>query len=268
MDLAIKDLENKDAGKMAMPPQFEELYRPDLIKRAVESIMSHDRTPYGADPRAGKRASADLSKRRRKYRGSYGKGISRVPRKIHTRRGMQMVWVGAFAPMTVGGRRAHPPKAQKIWTRKINDKERKKALRSAIAATINKDIVAGRGHKLPDAYPFIISDDFENVKKTKDMIGAFTKLGLTDELDRASNKHIRAGKGKARGRKYKRSKGPLVVVSKECDAMKSVSNIAGCDVIEVSHLNAKLLAPGCHPGRLTLFTKSAIEKLDKERLFA
>ena len=32
MDLAIKDLENKDAGKITMPQQFEELYRPDLIR--------------------------------------------------------------------------------------------------------------------------------------------------------------------------------------------------------------------------------------------
>lgn len=267
MEISVKDLESKDAGKVKLPSQFEELYRPDLIKRAVEAIWSHDRQPYGADPRAGKRHSAELSKRRRKYRGSYGKGIARIPRKIHTRRGMQMIWVGAFAPMTVGGRRAHPPKAEKIWARKINDKERLKALRSAIAATVDKNIVADRGHRVPDGYPFVLSDDFENVKKTKQVLESLLKLGLKDELARASVKNVRAGKGKGRGRRYKRAKGPLVVVSKECDASKSLRNIPGVDVVEVSNINAKLLAPGCHPGRLTLFTKGAIDRLDNERLF-
>ncbi|MCQ8904714.1 MAG: 50S ribosomal protein L4, partial [Methanothermobacter sp.] len=34
------------------------------------------------------------------------------------------------------------------------------------------------------------------------------------------------------------------------------------DVVTVENLNAELLAPGTHPGRLTVFTRSAIEKLD------
>lgn len=252
---------------MRLPIQFAEQFRPDLIKRAVEAIWSHDRQPYGADPRAGKRASANLSKRRRKYRGSYGKGISRVQRKIMSRRGMQFNWVGAVVPQAVGGRRAHPPKAEKVWTRKMNDKERRKALRSAIAATMHKDVVVGRGHKLPEGFPFVLSNDFEQVKKTKEFHEAFVKLGLAEELKRAGVKNVRAGRGKARGRKYQRAKGPLIVVSDECDALRSARNVAGVDVVLVSHLNAKVLAPGCHAGRLTMFTQSAIEKLDKERLF-
>ncbi len=42
----------------------------------------------------------------------------------------------------------------------------------------------------------------------------------------------------------------------------------GIDVVTVSRLNAELLAPGTHPGRLCIFTKSAIEKIEKENLFA
>ena len=49
-----------------------------------------------------------------------------------------MNWVGAFAPGTVGGRRAHPPKSEKIWSKKINKKENAKAIRSAISATLLK----------------------------------------------------------------------------------------------------------------------------------
>ena len=70
--------------------------------------------------------SAKLSKRRRAYRGSYGFGISRTPRKILSKRGRRLGWVGAVAPNTVGGRRTHPPKAEKIWREEINTKERRK----------------------------------------------------------------------------------------------------------------------------------------------
>ena len=38
-------------------------------------------------------------------------------------------------------------------------------------------------------------------------------------------------------------------------------NHAGVDVVEVNNVNAELLAPGTHAGRLTIYTKSAIEKL-------
>lgn len=265
--MKILKLDGSEAGKARLPEQFSESYRPDMIKRAVESIWSHNRHPYGADPRAGKRYSARLSKRRRKYRGSYGKGISRVQRKIVSRRGMQLNMVGAFIPGTVGGRRAHPAKAEKVWTRKINDKERRKAIRSAISATINKDLVAKRGHKAPANYPFIIDNSLEQAKKTKDVKSALLALGFKEELERASVKRVRAGRGVSRGRKYRKAKGPLFVVSKECDAIKALKNIAGIDVIEVSRINAELLAPGCHAGRLTIFTKDAVEQLEKQRLF-
>ena len=126
-EVKVLDLENKEKGKIKLPKQFEEGVRPDLIKRAVLAIRSHKRQSYGASPEAGKRASVKVSKRRRNYRGCYGLGISRTPRKIFSRRGTRMNWQGAFAPGTVGGRQAHPPKAERIWWQKINKKERKKA---------------------------------------------------------------------------------------------------------------------------------------------
>ena len=64
------------AGTIKLPIQFEEEIRADIITRAVHSIWSNKRQIYGTDPRAGKKASAKLSRRRRDYKGSYGKGIS------------------------------------------------------------------------------------------------------------------------------------------------------------------------------------------------
>lgn len=267
MEIKIKTPTDAEAGKKKLPIQFSEPLREDLIKRAVHAIQSHARQQYGADPRAGKKVSATLSKRRRRYRGGYGHGISRVPRKILSRRGRQMYWVGAFAPGTVGGRRAHPPKPEKILSQKVNEKERKKAIRSAISATVDKKIVQERGHKIPEAYPFIISKEFESIDKTKQIKDILLKLGLTDEFKRSDKKRVRAGKGKARGRKYKKAKGPLVVVGSRCKLLKAAKNIPGIDIEIVSKLNAELLAPGTYPGRLTLFTEQAIDKLAKEKLY-
>jgi large subunit ribosomal protein L4e len=267
MKLKILDAKNTEKGSKDLPKVFSEEFRPDLIKRAVEAMQSNRRQPYGASPDAGKRASAELSRRRRKYRGSYGHGISRVPRKIMSRRGSRLNWVGAFAPGTVGGRRAHAPKATKIWTKKINVKERRKAIRSAIAATMIKETVQERGHVAPASYPFIITNDFEKLSKTKDVEGALTSLGFKDELSRASEKTFRAGKARLRGRKYRKRKGPLFVVGADCILLKAAPNVAGVEVVRVDNLNAELLAPGTNPGRITLFTESAIERLGKENLF-
>jgi len=267
MKLSILDASKNKTGEIELPWQFSEEYRQDLIQRAVLAMQSHKRQAYSSSSEAGKRASAKLSRRRRDYRGSYGVGISRVPRKILSRRGTRMNWVGAFAPGTVGGRRAHPPKTERIWWKKINEKERLKALRSAIAATISKDIVAGHGHSVPINYPFVLDEKFELLDKTASIIAAFRVLGLGSELSRAEEKKVRAGKGKSRGRKYRRKKGPLIVVSKKCSLSQAAANIPGIDVVEVKSLNAELLAPGAKPGRLTLWTSQAISIMKNKNLF-
>ncbi len=266
MKLKILSMEG-EKGSIDLPRQFDEPIRNDLIKRAVLSIQSNKRQQYGTSPRAGKDYAAKLSRRRRDYRGSYGKGISRVPRKILSRNGMQMYMVGALAPGTVGGRRAHPPKAEKVFARRINDKERRKAIRSALHATIIREVVEGRGHKTPKNYPFIIDNSLENLKKTGEVVDALNKLGLQDELERAREKKVRAGKGKSRGRRYDKKKGPLFVVGNKCDLIKAARSIPGIDIITVESLNTELLAPGTHSGRLTLYTKNSIERLQKESLF-
>ena len=265
--LKVKDVKNGETGSLELPNHFEEELRPDVVARAVLAIDSHRRQPYGADPEAGMKHSAELSRRRRKYRGSYGFGISRVPRKILSRRGTRFMWVGALAPGTVGGRRAHAPKAEKSWSQKINDKERHKAIRSAMAATVDRQLVELRGHRLPDSYPFILSDDFQQILKTKDAVAALKNIGFTEELERSRQKTIRAGRGKSRGRKYSRKKGILLVVAEQCPLEISASNIPGVEVVRVSELNASLLAPGADLGRVTLYTESAIAELKRKSLF-
>ncbi len=267
MKLNILTAEKKVKGQKDLPSQFNEEYRPDLITRAVNSLLSMSRQPYGASPDAGFRQSSKVSKRRRTNRGRYGMGISRVNRKILSRRGMRMFWVGAFSPQTVGGHRAHPPKSWKDFTQGLNQKERRKAIRSAMAATLQKIIVEQRGHFLPQDYPFIIDASVEQLSRTKDVEEMLLKLGFQDELARSSVRKVRAGRGKSRGRKYRHKKGLLLVVSQDCPLMKSAKNISGIDIVPAKSLNVQLLAPGALPGRVTLWTDKAMDIVDKEKLF-
>jgi len=261
MKADILSLEGKKVKSIDLPNQFSEEYRPDLIKRAVFVIFSNNRQPYGAFERAGKQQSAKLSRRRHNYKGAYGIGISRSPRKTMWRRGVQFGWVGAYAPFTVGGRRAHPPKPEKIWSQKINIKERRKAIRSAIAATALKELHTNY------EVPFILENKFENMEKTRDVESLFKTLNLFGELERCKDKKVRAGKGKLRNRTYKRKTGVLIVVSKDCKLMNTASNLPGVDIVKVQNLNASVLTKGVEFSRLVLYTEGAIEKLKNENLF-
>ncbi len=268
MKVAIVDAAKGEIGKMDLPSQFSEEFHPNLIARASIAIETTLRQPYGSDPRAGKRYAAKLSRRRKAFKGAYGQGISRVPRKTMSRSGTRFNWTGALAPGTVGGRQAHPPKAEKIWVKKINKTENRKAIRSALAATMVQSIVTKRGHLVPKNFPFIASSAIEEIAKAKDVVSSLQKMGFEAELERVSERSIRAGKGKTRGRKYRVKKGPLIVISKEnAGIVKAARNIVGIDVAVVNRLNAHLLAPGAAPGRLTLYTEAAIERMGKEKLF-
>lgn len=267
MKLPIFNEQKSKVGEVELPAQFSESFRPDLICRAVHALQSSGRQAYGTNPESGLRHSSKLSKERKHYRGCYGFGISRVNRKILSRRGTRMSWVGAFSPQTRGGRAAHPPKAEKVWEQKINQKENQKAIRSAIAATINKPVVEMRGHKLPAEYPFVIDHTLEKINQTKTLQKALLALGFELELTRAGEKKVRAGKGKLRGRKYKQKKSILVVVGENCPIIKAAKNLGGIEAVPVKSLNAELLAPGAHPGRVTLWSKKALEVMEKEKLF-
>ena len=53
------------------------------------------------------------------------------------------------------------------------------------------------------------------------------------------------------------------MVSKDKGISKAGRNLPGVDISDVYGLNAELLAPGAHPGRLVVWGKSAFEQLDE-----
>lgn len=267
MELNIITTDGNNKGKIQLPVIFNERIRSDIIKRAVEALEANRKHKYGASQEAGKRASAKLSRRRNDYKAAYGHGISRVPRKILSARGTRFNWVAAVAPGTVGGRRAHPPKQSKRYDKKINSKENRLAIRSALSASIDKALVQLRGHRIPDNYPFVADGSIESITKTRDLISALTKMGFVKEMERTQHRKVRAGRGKSRGRKYATKKGLLIITSSKVNLQKSCANIPGFEISTVESLNAKLLAPGGVPGRAILLTSTAVDKISKERLF-
>jgi large subunit ribosomal protein L4e len=248
----IFDLQGKPVGKAALPDVFATPLRPNVIKRAVLAIQSNRRQAQGRDPMAGKRTSAES-------RGT-GMGIARVPR-VKGGAGR-----AAFAPSTVGGRQPHPPRSEKKIVKRIPKKEARLALQSAIAATASKDVITSRGHQIEDVpeIPLIVTDSIEELTKTSDVEAALTNLGVLSDLYRVkASRKIRAGKGKRRGRKMKQAIGPLIVVTENKGVFDAANNLLGVTVSKVNDLNAEILAPGTHPGRLTLWTNGALEQLDK-----
>ncbi|MHA1380250.1 MAG: 50S ribosomal protein L4 [Candidatus Helarchaeota archaeon] len=250
----VLGLDGKKIKQIEVPSTFTTVFRLDLIRRAVIACQANRKQPQGRDPLAGTRNTAVSQ-------GS-GHGRARVPRIRGG--GTKRVDQGAFIPGTVGGRAAFPPKSCKKIHEKINKKERRLAIKSAIAATANLDLVRFRGHKFEEniKLPIVVSDELENISKTSEVIEILKILGVYPDIIRASKKKIRPGKGKMRGRKYKRKKSLLIVISNlKKDILKGARNIQGVDVSFVDYLNAELLAPGGHPGRLVIWTESAFKRL-------
>jgi large subunit ribosomal protein L4e len=249
MKTKVVNVEGDFIAEITLPSVFSVEYRPDLIKKAVLAMQSNRLQPKGPNPLSGLRTSAEG--------WGTGMGVSRVPRIKTGRR-------AARVPQAVGGRKAHPPKPEKVLEEKINKKERRKAIKSAIAATANDAMVRNRGHvfNAEVQLPIVVEDSFAGLTKTSQLKDFLERLGVWGDVLRAKERKIRAGKGKMRGRRYKRKKSILMVYSgKERGIKTAARNLPGVDVSMVENLNAELLAPGTHPGRLTIWTESAINCL-------
>ncbi len=247
MEINIIDLSGNTAKKITSR-LFDEEYRPDLIKKAVLASQANRQQPYGPHMYAGLRTSAEG--------WGPGRGVSRVARLKNSAR-------AARIPQAVKGREAHPPKPETDRTEKVNDKERSKAIKSAVAATANEKLVKDRGHRFSAQLPLIAVDELAALSKTKDVRSFMEAARVWDDVLRAKDMTIRAGKGKRRGRKYKHSKSILIVTAEDKGLVRAARNLPGVDIITPEKLNAELLAPGTAAGRLTIYTESAISKLEE-----
>ena len=265
-------VEITDGKNLTLPSVFESEIREDLVRSAVHASRANRRQAYGHNEHDGKRAPQPGMKHSVEWWGK-GRGVSRIMRKTGQR-------TGAQNPHTRGGRRAHGPKVAKDWSQKLNSKQRTLARNSAIAASINPDMVSSRGHNFDDKvrFPIVIDGykesrgestekyDLESLplqNSTRKFVAMMKGLGLGEDLERAkSGRTIRAGKGTMRGRKYRTPKSLLLVVAGRDGLHKAARNVPGVDVVAAKDLCAEDLAPGGDMGRLTVWTKAAIEAME------
>ena len=265
----VYDIDVELGKKVSLPDSFSSEIRSDLVKLAVASARANRRQAYGSNAHVGKRKPMSGMKHSVEWWGK-GRGVSRIMRRTGQRRGAQN-------PHTLGGRRAHGPKVEKDWSRKLNRNERRLARNSALAATTNIEMVSGRGHRFAEeisSLPIVLGDYSENGEKidieafnltggTRKVNAIFEALGLGDDLRRARNgRKIRAGKATMRGRVHKTPKSVLLVVANKDGLAKAARNLPGVDVVAAKDLSAEHLAPGGDLGRLTVFTKAAVEALN------
>ncbi|MEM3116343.1 MAG: 50S ribosomal protein L4 [Candidatus Pacearchaeota archaeon] len=261
--LEIINLEGKKIKEIDTPKFFKEKIREDIVAKVLETKKI--KQPYGPFSEAGKQhsASGKIVHRRNVWRSGYGWGISRIPRKIMSRRGSRFHWIGAEVASTRGGRRAHPPKPLSMMKKKkINKKEALIALLSALSSTANKDYVLKKYESLNEkdirSLPIVI--DTISINKIKDFIKNLKNI-LGKELFKVAlkRKKIRSGKGKLRGRKYKKNAGILIVTGKNEEVKTNL-----LDVKKAQNVNVSDLAKG-GLGRIVIYTENAIKEL-QERL--
>ncbi len=257
----ILDIHGKEKGTIELPGAFSEKIREDMVAKVIEAKKFGQ--PYSPSPVAGKQYSArgKIKHRRHVWKSSYGRGMSRIPRKIHSRKGSQFNWIGASVPFARGGMRAHPPKIiSRMGKLKINKKEFILVLKSALAATADEKKISERyetlkGKKIKNI-PFVVEGKITELK-TKEINSSLKNI-LGNLYDIAiKKKSVRAGKGKMRGRKYKVSAGMLFVVGKS-ENIKTGS----FDVRRANNVGVNDLAKG-GLGRLTIYTENAIKDLNE-----
>lgn len=247
----VYNLKGEKITEIPLPKVFNTPVREDLIRKVFLALRTSRLQPKGTDPLAGKRTTAES--------WGVGYGVARVPRiKGSTR--------AAFVPMAVGGRRAHPPVTTKRIRERVNRKEKRLALMSAIAATAHRFYVEKRGHLIGDiTLPIIVEDKLQSLKRTQEVREFLKTLGLWRDVERArKRRRIRAGKGKMRGRRYKIPKSVLIVVGKNEGIVEAARNLVGVDISTIDKLNVEALAPGGHAGRLTIWSLSAIEEMRRK----
>jgi large subunit ribosomal protein L4e len=255
--IQILDINGKKAKEITTS-LFEEPIREDLMFKIIEAQKT--RQPYKPKQYAGmnRSASGNVLHTRHDWKTDRGRGMSRFPKKTMWRRGTQFSWVAAIIPSARGGRRAHPPHGE-IKFKKINKKELKKAILSALTYVSSAEEIKKKYHSLEEKkidikLPLAVEDKILNLK-SKDFFKTLKNiLGNLYEIA-IQKKSIRAGIGKMRGRKYKKNAGLLLVIGKEENA-----KIKGIDVVNANKLKIADLADG--GARLTMFTEKAIKELE------
>jgi len=243
--------------EIELPLVFSTPFRRELIHKAWTNLNSHKFQRQGRHPTAGMDVVADSNS------PPTGQGISRIAR-MRGGGGGRQGQAGEVAS-TRGGRQAHPPNVNKVIFKKLNKKENRLALCSAIAATASKDKVQLRGHKVDDieSFPIIITNDIESISKTSEINKVLEDLKLVKDVERLQSRKPRSGQSSLRGRTKKVGKSVLFVTKDAEKITMACGSIPGVEARSVKDLSVLDLSPGSDPIRLTVYSKAAIEEIAK-----
>jgi len=263
MRAKILDINGKEKGTIELPKYFESNIRADIVAKVLE--LKKRQQPYAPSPVAGKQHSAKglIVHARHVWRSGYGRGQSRVPRKIFSRKGSQFNWAAAEVPNAKGGMRAHPPKITQFLNElKINKKELKVAFASAIAATASERYILKKYssiEKIDKKAPFVISSEITKLKTKQILEELKAVLGNLYSVS-IKEKSIRAGRGKMRGRKYKSTAGMILVIGNDEQFKTKLFDVKKAKEVSVVDLAQGGL------GRVAVYTEKAIKNLgEKEK---
>lgn len=158
-----------------------------------------------------------------------------------------------------------PLKIWRKWHRKVNIKQKRHAVASALAASACAPLVLARGHRVMDVPELPLVTNSLNVDSTAALLKAVNQLGAAEDLQRVrKSRKLRSGKGKYRYSRFTMRRGPLIIHGdNDSNVRRNARNLPGVDVCNVHRLNLLQLAPGGHLGRFVMFTTSAFAELDK-----
>lgn len=90
-----------------------------------------------------------------------------------------------------------PTKTWRRWHRKINQKQRRYAMCSALAASALPALVMARGHRVDEIpeVPLVVSDSIESLQKTSAAVKLLKAVNAYEDVEKCKDsKKIRAGK--------------------------------------------------------------------------
>jgi large subunit ribosomal protein L4e len=176
MKAKLYDKNGKVKGDVSLPKCFSAKIRADILLKVFETQKGVFAQAYGSMEGAGAQYSASgiSKKKRHDWKATYGKGISRVPRKIMSRHGASFNWIGATVSNTRGGRRPHAPRSEKNLFKKVNKKELLIALKSALVGTLNSEALEKKYDRKMEMGG-VFSSDILDVK-TKDFVLAMKEV--------------------------------------------------------------------------------------------
>jgi len=248
--------DGKSKSQTVLPAVFLSPIRQDVVRFVHTNVAKNRRQPHAVSSNAGEQTSAES--------WGTGRAVARIPRVSGG--GTHRAGQGAFGNMCRGGRMFAPTKIWRRWHRKTNLNQRRIAVCSALAASALPSLVIARGHKVNSVpeVPLVVSNEsIVNVDKTKFAVKVLKNLGAFDDVEHVKNsRHVRAGKGKLRNRKYVQRRGPLVIYDEKSSLIHAFRNIPGIELVSVNQLNLLQLAPGGHLGRFCIWTKAAFDRLD------